>query len=131
MLAPYHGSRRECGEGIALAFVGKMVFLWLVVGLFHALAQLQAPVTYHYTGTGCKRLSAFFPHESQDSSVGTQLWILSNEHTSLSSRLMVKQSFEVIVDMKERGLGKLDARIASDRRSVWRMQIWRGLCCKE
>lgn len=80
MLAPYDGSRREFGQGIARAFVDKMVFLCLVVGLFHALTRLQPPVTYHYTGTRRKRLSASF-HKSQDSSVGTQLWILSNEHT--------------------------------------------------
>lgn len=128
MLAPYHGSRRECGEGIAVAFVDKMVFLWLVVGMFHALTQLQAPVTYHYTGTGCKRLSAFFPHNSQDSSVGTQLWILSNEHTSLSSRLMVKQSFTVVVGMEERGLGKPDARNCIRQEVRLEDATWRGMC---
>lgn len=33
MLAPYDGSRREFGEGIAHAFVDKNVFLCLVVGV--------------------------------------------------------------------------------------------------
>lgn len=41
MMLHKEGSEKV-GEGIALAFVDKMVNLWLVIGLFHATPELDA-----------------------------------------------------------------------------------------